>query len=262
MSTSDHSHVDVAFHADRAGTYDRDVAAEYAIYDSLVLDPLLDRIAASTPEAATLDLGCGTGAVTVRLASRHFRVAALDHSAAMIDVARGKLRDARLDGSVAFQVGEITALPYPDASFDLVTCQRVLHHVPQAERVIAEVRRVLRPGGTFYLSDSVTDTAPAVRVLRGVWHFIARRRSPSERIDTFLEEHEVQRSAAELVGLLEAAGLRSRDVIFFSHIGLRDVLPPRLRRLLIRTLSFPGRHRGGELIFIAATATSGPVTFT
>src|SRR5438552_18078669 len=113
MSTSDHSHVDVAFHADRAGTYDRDVAAEYAIYDSLVLDPLLDRIAASTPEAATLDLGCGTGAVTVRLASRHFRVAAPDHSAAMIDVACGKLRAAGCDGPLPFRGGEVTALPDP-----------------------------------------------------------------------------------------------------------------------------------------------------
>ena len=248
MNTSDQSRVDVEFHAERADSYDRDIAAEYAVYDSLVLDPLLDRIADSTPNAAALDLGCGTGAVTERLARRRFRVSALDHSPAMIEVAKAKRHDVPVD----FRVGEITTLPYPDESFDLVTCQRVFHHVPDADKVIAEVRRVLKPQGIFYLSDSVTDGTPALRVLRGLWHGVARRRSPSEELDEFLHEHEVQRSAADFFQLLDSERFGARDVVFFCHVGLRDVLSPRLRRLLIRTLSFPTRHRAGDLLFVAA----------
>lgn len=252
MSSSDHSQVDVEFHAGRAASYDRDVAAEYAVYDSLVLDPLLERIAAATPGAAALDLGCGTGAVTLRLASHRFRVTALDHSPAMIDVARQKLAASGLDEAVDFRVAEITTLPFRDDSFDVVTCQRVLHHVPDIQTLMSEVRRVLRPNGTFYMSDSVTDTPRSLRALRRVWHRIARRRSPSADIDEFLDEHEVQRSASEFFRLLDEAGLERQDVVFFNHVGLRDVLPPSLRRTIIRLLSLPGRRRSGDLIFITA----------
>jgi ubiquinone/menaquinone biosynthesis C-methylase UbiE len=255
MSASDQSQVDVAFHADRAGSYDDDVAAEYAVYDALVLEPLLDRIAAATPGAAALDLGCGTGAVTARLASRGFRVTAVDHSPAMIDVAREKLAAAGLESAVDFRVAEITTLPFADGSFDVVTCQRVLHHVPGADRAVAEVRRVLKPDGTFYLSDSVTNTSRWLRTARELWHRVTRRRSPSADIDEFLDEHEVQRSASDLYRLLGEAGLERQDAVFFNHVGLRDVLPPRLRRLVIRALSFPGRRRSGDLIFITAKSS-------
>ena len=111
---------------------------------------------------------------------------------------------------------------------------------------------MLKPGGTFYMSDSVTNTSLWLRQARRLWHRIARRRSPSADIDEFLDEHEVQRSAAEFSRWLEEADLQQQDVVFFNHVGLRDVLPPRLRRIVIRALSRPGRRRSGDLIFIIA----------
>src|SRR5262249_27315881 len=102
----------------------------------------------------TLDLACGTGDITFALGERlHSGVAiGLDITQAMIDIAEGKRR-ARNVSNVSFQCADIMSMPFPDASFDCVTCGYALRNVPDVELALVEIKRVLKPGGRFYSLD-------------------------------------------------------------------------------------------------------------
>lgn len=86
-----------------------------------------------------LEVGCGTGLVLERVA----KVAA---AARGIDLSPGMLERARARG-LSVDEGSATALPYPDASFDLTYSFKVLAHVPDLEQALGEMARVTRPGG-------------------------------------------------------------------------------------------------------------------
>jgi ubiquinone/menaquinone biosynthesis C-methylase UbiE len=94
-----------------------------------------------------LDVGCGTGRLTVQLAGRAARTVGLDISAGMLQQAREKVRTAGLHAE--FHEGDMCHLPFENSSFDVVTSMLALMHIPVADRhqVFAEVARVLRPGG-------------------------------------------------------------------------------------------------------------------
>ncbi|HSF63046.1 MAG TPA: bifunctional 2-polyprenyl-6-hydroxyphenol methylase/3-demethylubiquinol 3-O-methyltransferase UbiG, partial [Paracoccaceae bacterium] len=81
------------------------------------------------------------------MALRGARVTGIDPAAAAIDAARRHARETGL--RIAYDVGVGEALPYDDASYDAVVCVDVLEHVADLPRVLAQVARVLRPGGLF-----------------------------------------------------------------------------------------------------------------
>jgi ubiquinone/menaquinone biosynthesis C-methylase UbiE len=98
-----------------------------------------------------LDAGCGTGLTALRIAARHPGCAVhwIDISPDMIAAAR---RSAERKGrTVEFRVGSITALPYPDESFDAVITNILFHHLDLEEkrRAVFEVARVLKAGGRY-----------------------------------------------------------------------------------------------------------------
>lgn len=99
------------------------------------------------PGKDVLDLGCAGGFMAEAMAERGANVTGIDPAAAAVDAAR---RHARASGlRIGYDVGVGEALPYDDASFDAVVCVDVLEHVADLNRVLAEVARVLRPGGVF-----------------------------------------------------------------------------------------------------------------
>ena len=110
------------------------------------------RMAALLPEgtARLLDLGCGTGALTAQVLEQDPRrqVTGLDLSEQMLAQAR-----ARLGDRVKLIQGDSEYLPFPDGSFDVVYCCDSFHHYPDPAAVLAEVGRVLVPGGVFLLGD-------------------------------------------------------------------------------------------------------------
>lgn len=112
--------------------------------------------AAVSGESATevLDLGCGTGAVTVELAraAPSARVVGIDGDARVL--ARARRRVAGHSG-VELIEGLADALPFEDDAFDRATCSLLLHHLgPATQRAaLAELSRVLRPGGELHLAD-------------------------------------------------------------------------------------------------------------
>jgi ArsR family transcriptional regulator len=96
------------------------------------------------------DLGCGTGALALRLAPFAQQVIGIDASREMLAAARARAHDAR---HVTFKRGELEALPLADATLDLAVLALVLHHVGEPVAALAEVRRVLVPGGRLLLVD-------------------------------------------------------------------------------------------------------------
>ncbi len=107
------------------------------------------------PGDSVLDVGCGTGevALLVKTRTKAGRVHGIDPAPEMIAVARSKAARKKLD--VDFRVGVIEALPFPDASLDVVTSSLMMHHLPEELKVrgLAEVYRVLKPGGRLLIAD-------------------------------------------------------------------------------------------------------------
>lgn len=95
--------------------------------------------------ASVLDVGCGTGEQLRRLAGR-FACSGCDPSTGMLAYAR------RNNPEVAFECAEAEHLPYPDDAFDAVLCIEVVRYLEQPERALAELYRVLRPGGLCLLT--------------------------------------------------------------------------------------------------------------
>ena len=94
-----------------------------------------------------LDLACGTGDIAFGLADRGARAAGLDITLRMLQLARRK------PGRAAFLAGDMTSLPFPAQSFDLVTTGYGIRNVPRIEPAITEIHRVLRPGGLLLSLD-------------------------------------------------------------------------------------------------------------
>ena len=118
--------------------------------DKAIREKLIE-LAAPAPGEKVLDVGCGTGTLALALKSRvgTGEVHGIDASPEMIEVAREKVAKAGSD--IDFQVALIEAIPFPDASFDLVTSSLMLHHLPDdlKRTGLDEIRRVLKPGGRF-----------------------------------------------------------------------------------------------------------------
>jgi ubiquinone/menaquinone biosynthesis C-methylase UbiE len=103
-------------------------------------------------DARVLEVGCGTGVLTRRLARwpNVDSVVGVDVAPSLLD--RARVLCAALP-NVAFQDGDATALPFADATFDVVVLDSTLSHVPDAERAVAEAARVLRPNGVLAVFD-------------------------------------------------------------------------------------------------------------
>jgi SAM-dependent methyltransferase len=106
------------------------------------------------PGMRLLDAGCGPGSITLGMAAAVApgEVVGLDLSPAMVEQARA-LATERGVPNVRFDVGDVLALPFPDAGFDAAFESAVLEHVPDPARAVRELRRVLRPGGVVGLRD-------------------------------------------------------------------------------------------------------------
>jgi SAM-dependent methyltransferase len=110
-----------------------------------------------------LDVGCGTGLdalIAARRVGPGGRVIGLDMTPAMLDGARGNAAAMGLH-HVEWREGLMEALPLPDATVDVVLCNGVLNLSTRKSRALAEMRRVLRPGGRLALADLVlTESLP------------------------------------------------------------------------------------------------------
>jgi ubiquinone/menaquinone biosynthesis C-methylase UbiE len=115
----------------------------------------LIELAEPAPGEKVLDVGCGTGtlAIVIKRQLGTGEVHGIDASPEMVRFAKEK---SAKDGSdIDFRVALIEAIPFPDASFDLVTSSLMLHHLPDDVKAkgFLEIQRVLKPGGRFMAMD-------------------------------------------------------------------------------------------------------------
>jgi ubiquinone/menaquinone biosynthesis C-methylase UbiE len=131
----------------------------------LLLGPLVERIAADVAAPAprgarVLEVGCGPGHLSIRLARRYgLEVTGVDLDPAMVARARANADRPGDQHRPSFLVGDAAALAFPDRSFDLVVSTLSMHHWADPTAGLAEIGRVLRPGGRAL----VWDFRPGVR---------------------------------------------------------------------------------------------------
>lgn len=131
-----------------------DFAADYAAENETSLlnnyyeRPAMLELAGDVAGRRILDVGCGAGLLSAALRDRGAHVAGFDSSAAMVDLARRRLGD-----DADLRVADLgKPLPYKDSSFDDVVASLVLHYLRDWTEPLAELRRVLKPGGRLILS--------------------------------------------------------------------------------------------------------------
>ncbi len=134
--------------------------------------PLVGLLGLLDPGLVVADLGCGTGAIAEVLAELVHQVIAIDDSDSMLQASRNRLA-AR--ANVEVRKGQLEALPLEPASVDAATAILVLHHLPDPARALAEVARVLRPGGRLIIVDMLPHDRDELRREMGhVWLGFAR----------------------------------------------------------------------------------------
>ena len=160
----------------------------------------LDWIGAA-PQLEWLDVGCGTGIFTELVVNRcqPSRVTGVDPAQAQIDLAASKVLDPRVE----FRTGDAQALPFADASFDVVSSALVVNFVPDRIKALSEMRRVVRPSGL---------------VAGYVWDFAANA-SPSAPLRAGLRRVGIE--APEVPGTQDSTDARLRSLL--AEAGLRDV---------------------------------------
>ncbi|MFI7442829.1 class I SAM-dependent methyltransferase [Nonomuraea indica] len=167
MPTMPEDHVGTA-NPSRLNDYDR-IAEGYAAENETSLPnayyerPAMLELAGDVTGRRILDAGCGSGPLFSALRDRGAIVTGIDMSAGMLELARQRL-GADADLRVADLAGP---LPFPDGSFDDVVASLVLHYLEDWGPTLAELRRVLRPGGRLLVSVDHPFVIPLMRAMAG-----------------------------------------------------------------------------------------------
>ncbi|MBB3019533.1 ubiquinone/menaquinone biosynthesis C-methylase UbiE [Microvirga lupini] len=125
-----------------------------------------------------LDVGCGTGSLTFALpeAAEVSEVVAVDYSPVFVEEAQRRNTDPR----IIIQQGDACALSFPEGHFDRALALLVLHFVPEADKGVAEMRRVVRPGGV--VAAAVWDHLGGMPGMRMMWDTLAAQDEEARRM--------------------------------------------------------------------------------
>ena len=116
-----------------------------------VEEPVVLKLMGDVSGKRILDIGCGTGRYTIKLAEFGADVVGIDSSAAMLGIGKGKIQD--IDGRLTFMRGDLLHLPMADEGFDIAVCALTLCHVPELKPAIDELCRVVKERGMIIVSD-------------------------------------------------------------------------------------------------------------
>ncbi len=193
------------------------------------------QVAAPRGDERMLDAGCGAGHTALTFAAHVKKVVAVDLSAAMLDQVQMLAKERGLH-NIQTKLGDVEDLAFDSASFDLVASRYSAHHWPHPQTALREIRRVLKPGGQFILSDIISfDDFTADTFVQA----IELLRDPS---------HVRDHTAAQWIDMLDTAGLRAEvawtwDVrLEFSSWVTRMATPPDQVALIRKLLDIAPRE--------------------
>jgi SAM-dependent methyltransferase len=136
----------------------------------------------SVKQETLLDVGCGQGdwgRIISRILPAHCKITGMDFEQNWVEKASFIAKSLGQSDRFSYICANAEAIPFPDNSFDIVTCQTVLMHVTNPEKVISEMRRVLKPGGLLFVAEpstladklilgSIEDTVPEDDLIRSI----------------------------------------------------------------------------------------------
>ena len=210
-------------------------ASDYVVSSYHATGPDLQtlvQVGAFTGGERVLDVGTGAGHTALAVAPHVAEVVGLDLTPEMVASATALAGERGLT-NVTFREGDATALPFADASFDIVTNRQSAHHYGDPAKATAESARVLRPGGVFVLIDTISPEDPA--------------------LDTYLNCVELLRDAShvrdwrpsEWLRMLDAAGFAAEVIDRFTIVldgadWTRRMRTPATKVAMIRELFATG----------------------
>ena len=214
----------------------------------------LGRIVAASgagPDDVVLDVACGPGLVACAFARAVRHVVGIDVTPAMLARAREVAQGQQVT-NVEWHCGDVTPLPFADGSFTVVVSRFAFHHFPEPAAVLAEMRRVCRPGGRVVVVDLLASPDPAKAA---AFHRMEVLRDPS---------HARALPLTELRALFPGEGLPPpQEILYGMDVELDAVLArsfpapgsaPEIRRLFEEALADDGfglalRRDGGRIWF-------------
>jgi len=199
-------------------TYDRVGAALSFGQDPRWRRYLVSRL--PTDQGHVLDVATGTGLVALELVARRFRVTGVDRSPEMLAIARRRFRH----GGVELVEANAESLPFADASFDHLTFTYLLRYVEEPGSTLAELARVVRPGGTIASLEFGVPRGPA----RPFWELYVRAGLPVAGLVLGRGWREVGSFLGHSIREFWARHPLERQLALWSAAGVRDVSVRRL----------------------------------
>jgi 2-polyprenyl-6-hydroxyphenyl methylase/3-demethylubiquinone-9 3-methyltransferase len=182
----------------------------------------------------TLDVGCGGGILAEEFARLGCDVTGVDPSEPSIEAARAHARQEGL--AIEYRTGTGEALPFPDGAFELVYCCDVLEHVNDVGRVVAEIARVLQPGGIFFY-DTINRTFQSWLVMIKLF----QEWSWTSFMPPNLHDWRRFIKPEELIAVLAANGLQNQGLT-----GLKPATNP------LQTFRLLRARKRGEITYLEA----------
>jgi ubiquinone/menaquinone biosynthesis C-methylase UbiE len=204
------------------------------------------------PGDTVLDAGCGPARHSMHFAARNVRCVAIDRSEAVLDEARQRVRAARLDDRIEFRREDLTSLTFPDGTFAFAFCWGVLMHVPDIDKAVGELARVLKPGGriAFSLLNPRSADAAMLKLARALRGSRRDRQGGSDWVrDTTGPIYVRGNTPSAFARVTDAAGLRTRERRAAQFTEYRA--PAGLPRTLVAGLN------EGWFRFVRSTVLSG-----
>ena len=219
-----------------------------SIKDEIALN-LLIQASGAGPGDAVLDVACGPGLVVCAFAKVVAHATGIDITPAMLDRAR-QLQAEKGLANVTWKLGDVLSLPFPDASFSIVTSRFAFHHILDPFTVLGEMKRVCKPGGRVVVADSApatdkVDAFNAVEKLRDPSHVralpLAELRSLFARQGLPEPRHTPYRLESDLESLLARS---------FPNPGDDDKIRARFRQSVEDdSLGIAARREGDLVIY-------------
>ena len=188
-------------------------AATASLADPARVQLLIDAVKPA-PDARALEVACGPGHVALVMAPHVGEMVGIDLTDAPLVIAETRRRERGI-ANLRFETGDATALRFPDGSFEIAVCRFAFHHFDEPERVLAEMVRIVRPGGTVAVHDLIVSE-------------IAERGAYQNRFENLRDRSHTR--AFPLSGLLALFAAANLDVEHVSTEALTPQVEPWMER--------------------------------